>query len=769
MKSIDVMPCIGKRSTIKLPEIPLFQYTPTLKEELGRGSITKEEALRVYLAMLLQRNIEYMVRDLDVKRFVPCEGYEYRGTSHLSVGQEATAVGTMSVLTREDYITSTHRGHGHCINKGLFALWSMDKESMEEFVKKAPEKEFPIDKYKDLLEGAIDYHLYRTIAELLGKEAGYCKGRGGGMHIADFSVGNLGANAIVGGSMGIATGAAYALDQLKQKRIVVCMIGDGAINNGIAHESMNFACMAQFDHGLPVVYLVENNQYGYTGQQKGEVTGIEHLSQRGAGYNPVAMHAETICGMNVLSVRDAVRRSKELCLKGEGPVLIEAETYRHWGHNFKDKGTAYRTEAEKEAWLKHDPVDWFREELIKNGLITAEGTEDEWNRARDKIEKLTMLAVKSKDPDPGDMFFGLWADTSSEDIGDRYKTVNILKPPRNIPRDSEGKILGRHAVVEALTEEMLRDRRVVLWGEDVAEQGGAYSVTYGLLEIFGRERIFNTAISESAIIGTGIGAAMAGLRPVVELMYIDFMLMAMDQIGNQAAKARYMFGGQYTIPLVIRATIGGGKGYAGQHSQSLESVVTQFPGLKVVAPSNAYDMKGLLKTAIRDDNPVFFIEHQWVYLEKAVVPEGVDYTIPFGVAKVVRQGKDITIVAYSNMVSRSIQASEKLEKEEGISVEIVDPRTLVPLDIDMIAKSVRKTGHALIVVQAPYTGGYASHISHEITRTCFDKLKAPVQIVSGYDVPPPMAYPLENENMPNPERIARSIGEMLGIKKPARV
>jgi 2-oxoisovalerate dehydrogenase E1 component len=471
--------------------------------------------------------------------------------------------------------------------------------------------------------------------------------------------------------------------------------------------------------------------------------------------------------MNVLSVRDAIRRAKELCLKGEGPVLIDAETYRHWGHNFKDKGTAYRTDVEKEAWMKRDPVEWFKSQLVENGILTAAGAEEEWEAARKKVEKVTMLAVKSKDPNPKDMYFGLWADSTSERIGDRYKTVSLLKAVRNIPRDSDGKILARHAVLEALTEEMIRDRRVCVWGEDVAEQGGAYSATYGLLDIFGRERVFNTAISESAIIGTGVGAAMAGLRPVVELMYIDFMLMAMDQIGNQAAKARYMFGGQYTIPLVIRATIGGGKGYAGQHSQSLESVVAHFPGIKVVAASNSYDMKGLLKSAIRDDNPVFFIEHQWVYLDKAVVPLD-EYTVPLGVGNVVRPGKDITVVAYSNMVSRAFAAAEKLQKESGISVEIVDPRTLVPLDIDLIAKSVKKTGRALVVMQAPYTGGYASHISHEITRTCFDKLELPVRIVSAYDVPPPMAYPLENENIPNVDRIVRGIKEVLVARAKVR-
>ncbi len=760
MREYDVLPCDPQPRKLAMPEVTLFRYTPTLREELDKGLLSREEALGLYRAMLLQRNVEYMVRDLDVKRFVPFPGYQYRGTSHLSVGQEATAVGAMSVLKREDYITSTHRGHGHCINKGLYALREMDEAALKEFVQDAEQNEFPLSEYKDLREAANDYHLYRTMAELLGKESGYCRGRGGGMHIAHFSVGNLGANAIVGGSLGIATGAALAVNLLEQQRVVVCCVGDGAMNNGIAHESMNFATMGQFDHGLPVIYFVENNQYGFTGQQKGEVTGVEHLSQRGAGYNKEGMHAETICGMNVLSVRDALRRAKALCLQGEGPVLIDAETYRHWGHNFKDKGTSYRTDTETQAWLKKDPVEWFKAQLIENGILTEAQAEEEWNRTRKNVELQTRRAVQSRDPDARDILQGMWTQSTSEGLAEKYRTVKLLKQARIFPRDSEGQILARHAVNEALMEEMIRDRRVCLWGEDVAEAGGAYMATYGLLEVFGRKRIFNAPISEAAIVGTGIGAAMAGLRPVVELMYIDFVLQAMDQVGNQAAKARYMFGGQYTVPLVIRATIGGGKGYAGQHSQSLESVVAHFPGLKVIAPSNAYDLKGLLKSAIRDDNPVFFIEHQWVYLDKAVVPTE-EYTVPIGVGRVARKGSDITVICYSNMVSRALTAAEKLEAEEGISVEVVDPRTLVPLDIGLLSRSVKKTGRALIVVQAVYTGGYASHLSHEITRTSFASLKAPVRILSAYDVSPPMAFPLETENIPSVDKIARTIRQEL--------
>ena len=308
---------------------------------------------------------------------------------------------------------------------------------------------------------------------------------------------------------------------------------------------------------------------------------------------------------------------------------------------------------------------------------------------------------------------------------------------------------------------MMRDKRVVLWGEDISEHGGAFSATLGLYDIFGAQRIFNTAISEAAIIGTGVGAAMTGLRPVVEIMFIDFILQAMDQVGNQAAKARFMFGGQYSIPLTIRTTIGGGKGYAGQHSQSLESVLTHFPGLKVVIPSNAYDMKGLLKTAIRDDNPVIFIEHQWVYLEKAVVPEREEYLIPFGEARVVKEGGDITVVAYSHMVSRALSAAEILESGDNIQVEVIDPRTLVPLDVETISKSVNKTGRAVVITQSTYTGSFACNISHEITRNCFHNMKCPVRIVSSYDVPPPMAPSLEMECMPSVKRIVKSIRETM--------
>jgi pyruvate/2-oxoglutarate/acetoin dehydrogenase E1 component len=327
-------------------------------------------------------------------------------------------------------------------------------------------------------------------------------------------------------------------------------------------------------------------------------------------------------------------------------------------------------------------------------------------------------------------------------------------------RDSKGRILYRHAVIEALMEEMARDKRVVLYGEEVAEYGGAFQATVGLYDIFGRKRVFNAPISESAIVGTALGAAMTGLRPVAEIMYIDFILMTGDQLGNQVAKTKYMFGGKAKVPLVIRTTIGGGKGYAGQHSQSLEAFPTQFPGLKVAIPFSAYDVKGLLKTAIRDDNPVFFIEHQHLYIEKDVVPEE-EYTIPFGKGIIRREGKDITLVSYSHQLKACIEAAEILEREDGIHVEIIDPRTLVPLDVDLIVNSVKKTRRAVVVVQAPGRGSFGEHIINKVQENAFQSLKGPIKLISAYEVPPPMSASLEKENLPSADKISKMIRQIL--------
>jgi 2-oxoisovalerate dehydrogenase E1 component len=755
-KDIPVLPDFTP-GQITFPPIPVFPYQGDLKSEMENG-LTRAEAINLLDLMLYIRSFEEMIVKLKAGKFEPLASYKFIGATHLSIGQEAVAVGAISVLNPDDYITSTHRGHGHSIAKGALVLQKQTPEYLLEFVQGEGD---PKDA-KGLLDCALQMHLNRTMAELFGKEEGYCRGRGGGMHIADFHAGHLGANAIVGGSYAIAVGAAMASMKLGNGRICLCFVGDGATNNGIAHEAYNFACQAQFKQGIPVIFLIENNQYGMTGQERGEVTGVEYLAQRGAGYNSVNMHAEVVNGMDVLAVRDAVRRAADLCRRGEGPVLLECMTYRYMGHSLSDTRETYRSPEEEEAWQKQDPIRRYVSQLVKNNVLTRDELKLRRDMARERLERATLYANAATDPDPATIYEGLYADTTSDDIGPELATPKeaLFAEPVKQRRDSQGKILYRHAVIEALTEEMLRDRRVILYGEDVADYGGAFQATKGLLEIFGRDRVFNTPISEAAIVGTGVGAAMAGLRPVVEIMYIDFILMTMDQTGNQAAKARYMFGGKAKIPLVIRTTIGGGKGYAGQHSQSLEAVVTMFPGLKVVAPATAYDVKGLLKAAIRDDNPVIFIEHQNCYTERDEVPEE-EYTIPLGVARVAREGTDLTLVAYSMMYYRAMAAAE-MAAAEGISVEVVDPRTLVPLDVDTLAASVSKTGRLLVVQQAPAIGCYGEHICYAVQERCFQDLKCAPRIVAAHNVPPPMAAPLENENIPSPEKILRHIKEMVG-------
>jgi 2-oxoisovalerate dehydrogenase E1 component len=754
VKEIAVVPDFVSE-IVDLGEIPKYQFQRTAKDELAAGLQPEEAAFYLEL-MLTVRAFEEMIVDMKGGKFKPHDGFSFTGATHLSIGQEAVAVGANAAIAPTDYITSTHRGHGHSIAKGTFALRAMTEAQLREFLGDPKAR----GSRAELHEKAFQLHLHKTMAELLGKEEGYCRGRGGGMHIADFHVGHLGANAIVGGSYAIATGAALAAMRLEDGRITLCFVGDGAANNGIAHESYNFACMSQFKHGLPVIYLVENNQYGMTGQQRGEVTGVEFLARRGAGYNDVNMHAEVVNGMDVLAVRDAVLRAAERCRAGDGPVLIECMTYRYMGHSLSDMRTTYRTPEEEAAWKEHDAIATYRAQLLAAGALTEDEVRALEERARERIRQAALSAAAGADPDPATIYEGLFSDTSSEGIGDEYRTTRLLAEPRRARRDSQGRILYRHAVNEALAEEMLRDRRVIFFGEDIADYGGAFQVTPGLLEAFGRERVFNTAISEAAIAGVAAGASMAGLRPVGELMYIDFILLAMDQIGNQVAKARYMFGGKAKLPLVIRTTVGGGKGYAGQHSQSLEAVVTQFPGLKVVMPSTAYDVKGLLKAAIRDDNPVIFIEHQLLYTEKDEVPEE-EYTLPIGVARVRREGADLTIVAYSLMANVALEAAE-LAEAEGVSVEVVDPRTLMPLDLETISRSVRKTGRALCLCQAPKNGCFAEHIAFEIQRVAFEALKGPVEVVAAHDVPPPMAQTLEKEHQPDAGKVMRKIREMLG-------
>jgi len=759
MKDCCVLP-VFTPGHITLPSIPKFQFQRTLAEEVADGRLTKTQALNLLAQMQTIRSFEECIVAMKDGKWAPMEGFKFIGASHLSIGQEAVAVGAMSTIHKSDFITSTHRGHGHGIAKAYFALQEMTTDELLTWLElsEAPAAEIAAartESHPQVLDRAIDLHLFKTFAELFGKEEGYCRGRGGGMHIADFHVGHLGANAIVGGSFAIAVGAAMAAEKLQTGQVCLCFVGDGAVNNGIGAEAMNFAAQDQFQHGCPVVFLVENNQYGMTGQQDKEVTGIDYLAQRAAGFARDAMHAEVVNGMNVLAVREAIARAVELCRQGDGPVFLECETYRYFGHSLSDLRDTYRTKEEEAAWKAQDAIDCYVQQLIAAGVADADECQAIVDAVRERVQRAGVKAgTEGTDPDPVSMCDGLFSPNCCVEAAPVWRTT-LEKEPRKVRRDKDGAIFVRQAVAEALTEEMLLDRRVILYGEDVADYGGAFQVTRGIIDTFGRERVFNTPISEAAIVGTAVGAAVAGLRPVCELMYIDFVLMAMDQVGNQAAKNRYMFGGKAELPMVVRTTVGGGKGYAGQHSQSLEAVCTMVPGLKVVAPSTAYDAKGLLKSAIRDNNPVIFIEHQSIYTLKGVCPEE-EYLVPLGQAAIRREGVDVTIVGYSNPILIAQEAAE-LAAQEGISCEVIDLRTLIPMDEETVLNSLKKTGRLVCVNQAPKTGCFSEHIVARMLEIGFAHFKAPAQIVAAPDCPPPMAATLECEYQPNVRRILEGI------------
>lgn len=324
-------------------------------------------------------------------------------------------------------------------------------------------------------------------------------------------------------------------------------------------------------------------------------------------------------------------------------------------------------------------------------------------------------------------------------------------------------ITYRQAIKDAMVEEMRRDKRVFLIGEDIGTYGGAFGVSAGMLEEFGPERIVETPISEEAIVGAAAGAAMVGMRPIAEMMFMDFIMLAMEPLVNQAAKARYMFGGKATVPMVVRMPSGSGTGAAAQHSQSLETLLMHIPGIKVVAPSTPYDAKGLLISSIRDENPVCFVEHKLLYKEKGEVPDE-EYTIPLGVADIKKEGSDITVVSSGIMVHKSLQAAEVLA-EEGILIEVVDPRTLNPLDVDTIAKSVKKTGRLLIIHEAVKTAGWAGEVMASISETpAWDFLDAPMRRLAGKDVPMPYNPKLEAAAVPQVDDIVQEIKAIIQYK-----
>jgi 2-oxoisovalerate dehydrogenase E1 component len=442
-------------------------------------------------------------------------------------------------------------------------------------------------------------------------------------------------------------------------------------------------------------------------------------------------------------------------------VLLEASTYRYYGHSLSDPRNEYRTRDEEAAWRATDPIQRLKAQIVDAGVADEAALAALEAAARERNERAARRAAAATDPDPADLLRYLYTDSVAADVPEQAREVTTYADPPRAERDASGAISYRDAIREALVEEMLRDRRVITYGEDIADYGGAFKLTKGLLEAFGRDRVFNTPISEACICGTAVGAAIVGARPVVELMYMDFALMASDQIANQAGKWHYMSGAQVEVPLVIRASVGAGKGYGGQHSQSLESIFTHIPGIQVLYPATPADAKGLLKSAIRSNNPVLFVESQGLYPTKGPVPEGEGELVPIGEARVAREGTDATIVAWGPAVPDALAAAETLQAEHGLSAEVIDLRSLVPLDMETVLASVRKTGRCVVASQAVLIGSFVNEVVARIQAEAFDDLDGPVGRIGAANGISPQAEVLEKAFLPNASDIVRAVTALL--------
>lgn len=732
---------------------------PTISQLIKEKSISLDEATNWLRTIYEIRFFEEKVFDLLGENII-------KGASHLYAGEEAIAVGAIAAIEEGDVIGSTHRGHGHCGAMGnKYAKNEKDRQD----------------------------HWNRMMAELMGRETGYCNGRGGSMHIADVNKGNLGSTGIVGGNIPPAVGAALAEKYKKTNKVVLSFFGDGSTNTGSFHESMNMASVMN----LPLVAIIENNLYGMSVPFSGsEIEGtlkasnVTDVAQRSVSYNVPAM---IIDGQDVVAVFLAIRQAAKKARENSKMIMVEAKTYRWYGHSRSDP-RAYRTKAEEKQWRDRDPIIVLSDKLTSEKLCTKEQLDKIKNTAFETIEKATQFGKDSAWPDVADLARDVYVtETCSDAEVEAEKALaakahgataafeealTTISAPTKKETNEKAKALVKEksgmdilsigqAVCDAQAAEMKADENVIIMGEDVGLYGGAYGATKGLCQEFGTDRVIDTAISEAAITGAAVGAAIRGLRPIAEIMYVDFLTIAMDQLMHNGAFNRYMFGGHAKVPMVLRSEGGVGRCIAAHHSKSLEAMLIHIPGLYVVMPSTPYDAKGLLRAAIRSDNPVVFLEHKATYGQNGAVPVE-DYIIPLGKADIKRQGSDVTIVSYSRQAMWAMDAAKVLAAG-GIDAEVVDLRTLKPMDIDTVAASVKKTGKLVTVSEGFCQCGTGREITGQLMAykfddgfSGFDYLDAAPVNLAAEDVPPPMSEPLELASIPSVDKIVAAVKQICG-------
>lgn len=621
------------------------------------------------------------------------------GACHTYVGEEAIAAGVCAHLSLADSVFSTHRGHGHALAKGV-------------------------------TPGEL-------MAELFGRATGCSRGRGGSMHLFQPEVGMMGTSGIVGPCILQAAGAGYSAQLLDNGRVGVAFFGDGAVNNGAFHEGLNLAGIWR----LPCVFVCENNGYA-TEVPFEHAAANPDVGARGALYG---MPGVTVDGNDAVAVYAAAGQALDRARAGGGPTLIECRTYRTRAHAEGMVDYTYRTREEVDAWRAQCPIRRLGDRLLAEGVAARAELEAIAEEVAAEIASARRFAEQSPWPDPGGA------------------TAHVFAPPhrpRSAPLPGGARELSfMQATLEALAEEMERNPAIFVLGEGIGRRGGNFRTTAGLYDRHGPRRLRDTPISERGFVGLACGAAMTGARPVVDFMFADFLLDAAGEIVNQIAKIQYMSSGRIRMPIVLRGCIGIGHSAATHHSGSYLPMYASVPGLRVVVPSTPYDAKGLLRHALRAGDPVLFLEHRELLGLKGAVPEG-DWEIPFGVARVLREGTDATVVALSIGTRLALEAADRLAVE-GVSVEVIDPRTVAPLDFDAIARSVAKTGRLLVVDQAFGPCGIGAEIAARAADGSFDDLDAPVRRLNGAHAPTPYSPPLEAAVIPDAAAVAQAIRDLV--------
>ena len=780
-----------KPGYVHFEDIPVNQYQKKVKDEVG--NFTKEQFLNIYRDMLTLREFETMINLIKTTGEYQGVAYNHPGPAHLSMGQEAAAVGEAFHLDVNDFIFGSHRAHSDILAKGLSAIEKLSDQElmdiMENFLGGQTLRVVEKETHNSVKELAIDFLLYGAMAEIFARETGFNRGLGGSMHTFFTPFGIYPNNAIVGGSGTIATGASLYKRVNRKPGIVVANIGDGSLGRGPVLEALNMAGMGQLTKlwredmrgGLPVLFNIFNNQYGMGGQTNGETMAYDVLARLGAGFNPNQMHAERVDGFNPLAVIEAYGRKKEILLKGEGPVLLDVLTYRFAGHSPSDS-SSYRTKEEIAAWEAQDPIVEFRKQLIEAKVAT----EDECDQIVARVKELNLSNFKLSIDDsvsprmnltanPDEIADMMFTNGHVEAFSDAPCDVNM--PLEDNPRvqaiakkerfgiDKNGKPVSKNKVYqlrdglfEAIIDRFYKDPTLVTYGEDVRDWGGAFAVYRGLTEALPYHRLFNAPISESAIVGSAVGYAMAGGRALVELMYCDFLGCAGDEVFNQMAKWQSMSADVLKMPVTLRVSVG--SKYGAQHSQDWTSLTAHIPGLKVAFPATPYDAKGLMASSLVGTDPVVFFESQRIYDVGELFHEGgvpaEYYEIPFGKADVKRPGKDITILTFGAVLYRAVKAADELKEKYGMEAEVIDARTLVPFDYDTLLESVKKTGRLVIVTDACERGSFASEVARQITEMAFDELDAPPVVVASRNWITP-AHELEEAFFPQPSWILDAI------------